>query len=96
VREPDFTALLRDRIETGRLVGRLPAERILMRRYRVGRRAVRRALAGFRADGLIVTERGSGSYTAGTEPGLASQQPPAAPAGCPRCGYPASQEARVT
>jgi len=48
---------------------RLPTEHELVRRYGVSRTVVREALAGLRADGLVVARQGSGVFVA--EPALA-------------------------
>ena len=58
-----FSAL-RSEIESGQLRQRerLPAERILSRRFSVSRGTVRRALAELAADGFVEVRPGSGTY----------------------------------
>jgi GntR family transcriptional regulator len=59
-----LSRLIRDQIVTGALAegDRLPAERDLCRRFRVGRNTVRRALAELEADGLIESLVGRGTF----------------------------------
>jgi DNA-binding GntR family transcriptional regulator len=59
-----FAAILRARIESGELTGRLPSEHYLAVQYEVSVTLVRKALAQLREEGLIVTERGWGSSVA--------------------------------
>jgi GntR family transcriptional repressor for pyruvate dehydrogenase complex len=51
-------------IRSGRLApgARLPTEQMLVSTMRVSRTVVREAVAALRADGLVVTRRGSGAY----------------------------------
>lgn len=60
---------LRRRIAAGEWAARLPAERDLAYEYEVNFKAVRKALAALREEGLIVTEHGYGSFVTGTGPG---------------------------
>jgi DNA-binding GntR family transcriptional regulator len=64
-----LAAILRDRIRTGALAGRLPSEKTLGQEYGLAIGTVRKATRALREEGLIVTVRGWGSYTAGTAPG---------------------------
>ena len=53
---------LRRRAGSGEFSGRLPGEAELVEQYRVSRHTVREALRRLRAEGLLVAERGRGSY----------------------------------
>ena len=59
-------ARLANDIRSGRLVpgARLPTEQALSSALGVSRTVVREAVAALRADGLVVTRRGSGAYVA--------------------------------
>ena len=59
------TADLRKRIAAGEWAARLPAERDLAYEYEVNFKVVRKALSVLREEGLIVTEKGYGSFVAG-------------------------------
>jgi DNA-binding GntR family transcriptional regulator len=59
---------MRERIIAGEWTGRLPAEKTLAQEYGVALGTVRKAMAWLRGEGLIRTDRGWGSYVAGTEP----------------------------
>lgn len=59
---------MRRRIADGEWTGRLPGEKTLAQQYGVAMGTVRKAVAALRAEGLIVTEKGWGSYVAGTKP----------------------------
>ena len=63
-----ITADLRRRIQAGEWTGRLPGEKTLAQEYGVAIGTVRKALAQLRAEGLIETDRGWGSYVTGSEP----------------------------
>ena len=54
--------LLRDRIDQGKLAGRLEAEMTLAEHYGISRDTVRRALAVLAGDGLIQSTRGRGTF----------------------------------
>lgn len=56
-----LAAILRARITSGELTGRLPSERYLASEYEVSVVLVRKALGQLREEGLIVTEHGWGS-----------------------------------
>ncbi|MCX7366658.1 MAG: FadR/GntR family transcriptional regulator [Alphaproteobacteria bacterium] len=60
------TAHLSADIRSGRLQpgDRLPTEQELTSAWKVSRTVVREAVAGLRADGLVITRRGSGAYVA--------------------------------
>jgi GntR family transcriptional regulator len=62
------TADLRRRIQAGEWTGRLPSEKSIAQEYGVSVGTVRKALKQLRAEGLIHTDRGWGSYVAGSEP----------------------------
>lgn len=53
---------LRRRIESGEFPDLLPSERTLTEEYGVSKGTVRKALAELRAEGLIRTDKGWGSY----------------------------------
>ncbi len=57
-------ALLRDRIESGNLApgAPLPSESQLMGEYGISRDSVRKAMDVLRADELVVTVQGKGTY----------------------------------
>lgn len=63
-----LAAILRERITSGELTGMLPSEKTLAQEYGLAVNTVRKALAQLRAEGLIQTDRGWGSYTTGSEP----------------------------
>jgi DNA-binding GntR family transcriptional regulator len=63
-----LAAILRDRIASGTLAGRLPSEKTLAQEYGLAVNTVRKALAQLRAEGLIQTDRGWGSYVIEREP----------------------------
>lgn len=54
--------ILRDRIASGDLTGRMPSEPTLKQDYGVSRDTVRRALAILRDAGLITSRRGRGTF----------------------------------
>jgi len=55
---------LRDQILDGQLApgGRMPSENELARRYGTSRPTVRRAIAHLKAEGLVISEQGSGTF----------------------------------
>jgi DNA-binding GntR family transcriptional regulator len=59
---------LRRRIADGEWAGRLPSEKTLAQDYGVALGTVRKALMELRSEGLIMTDKGWGSYVAGTKP----------------------------
>ena len=63
-----LTAILREQITRGDLTGNLPSEKTLSQEYGVAVNTVRKALAQLRAEGLIRTDRGWGSYVVEREP----------------------------
>ncbi len=65
--EPPYrqvAAILRQRIVSGSLRGRVPSEKALAQEFGVAIGTVRKAMAILRDEGLIYTERGWGSFTA--------------------------------
>ena len=60
-----LAAILREQVETGALVGRLPGEKHLMQEYGLALGTVRKAVKLLRDEGLIETVPGWGSYTRG-------------------------------
>jgi GntR family transcriptional regulator len=58
-----LSARLRDRILSGELNGRMPAEWQIAAQYGVSRDTVRRALEKLREEGLIMATRGRGTFT---------------------------------
>lgn len=59
---------MRRRIGAGEWPGRLPAEKALAQEYGVALGTVRKALLELRSEGLIHTDKGWGSYVAGSKP----------------------------
>jgi DNA-binding GntR family transcriptional regulator len=59
-----LAGILRDRIASGEISGRLPSERTLSQEYGLAIGTVRKAISKLRDEGLIVTVRGWGSFTA--------------------------------
>jgi DNA-binding GntR family transcriptional regulator len=59
---------LRRRIGAAEWAGRLPSEKTLAQEYQVALGTVRKALAELREEGLIRTDKGWGSYVAGSKP----------------------------
>lgn len=59
---------LRRRLGEGEWPGRLPAEKTLAQEYQVAVGTIRKALGQLRREGLIMTDKGWGSYVAGTDP----------------------------
>lgn len=59
---------LRRRIAAGEWTGRLPAEKTLAQEYQVALGTIRKALAELREEGLIMTDKGWGSYVTGSKP----------------------------
>jgi GntR family transcriptional regulator len=57
--------LLTARIESGKLTGRMPAERALAEEYEVSYGTVRRAIAILRDKGLVRSVHGRGTFVAG-------------------------------
>jgi GntR family transcriptional regulator len=57
-----LAAILRVKITSGELSGRLPSETTLMQEYGLAHGTVRKALALLRDEGLILTTAGWGSY----------------------------------
>ncbi|MBY4898788.1 FadR/GntR family transcriptional regulator [Cupriavidus sp. AU9028] len=64
-------AAMRAEISAGRLAagGRLPAEAALATSFSVSRPVVREAIAQLKADGVLVTRKGSGTYVSATPGG---------------------------
>lgn len=60
--------ILREQITRGELTGNLPSEKTLLQEYGLAVNTVRKALAQLRAEGLIRTDRGWGSYVVEREP----------------------------
>ena len=59
---------MRRRIAAGEWTGRLPGEKTLAQEYGVALGTIRKEMAQLRAEGLIRTDKGWGSYVAGSEP----------------------------
>lgn len=55
--------ILRARITSGELSGRLPSERHLGQEYGVAVETVRKAIRALREEGLVYTEHGWGTFT---------------------------------
>lgn len=60
--------ILRDRITSGELAGRLPSERHLGQTYEVAIGTVRKALDALRGEGLVYTQHGWGTFTVPARP----------------------------
>lgn len=58
-----LAAVLRDRIESGELVGRIPSVKTLAQEYEVAVGTADRALRILREEGLIVSAHGRGHFT---------------------------------
>jgi GntR family transcriptional regulator len=65
-----IAAWVRNHIETGQLPpgGRVPGSTELMRLFDVGERTARRALKELKSEGLIITERGRGTFARSSRP----------------------------
>jgi GntR family transcriptional regulator len=61
-----LAGILRDAIDSGQIAagGSLPSESSLMQAYGISRDSVRKAMDVLRAEGLVVTVQGKGSYAA--------------------------------
>lgn len=59
---------MRRRIGAGEWTGRLPSENSLAQEYGVAKGTIRKALLELREEGLIRTDKGWGSYVAGSQP----------------------------
>ncbi len=59
-----LTGILRSRIESGQLAGRVPSIMTIAQEFEVGHNTAARALATLRDAGLIVSARGRGYYVA--------------------------------
>ena len=57
-----LAGILRDRIASGEIAGRMPSEKTLTQEYGVAQGTVRRALDLLREEGVIVTLQGVGSF----------------------------------
>lgn len=55
--------ILRARITSGELSGRLPSERTLSQTYEIAVGTVRKAIDALRAEGLVYTQHGWGTFT---------------------------------
>ncbi len=64
-----LAAILRDRIGSGELSGRLPSEKTLMQEYGLAHGTVRKAVAVLREEGRVQTTPGWGSYVTERGPG---------------------------
>jgi GntR family transcriptional regulator len=62
-----LAGLLRQRIASGAITGRLPSERYIADEYEVAMGTVRKALALLRDEGLIISAAGCGSSVARRE-----------------------------
>jgi GntR family transcriptional regulator len=61
-----LAAILRGKIASGDLSGRLPSEKTLMQEYHLAHGTVRKALALLRDEGLVQTTPGWGTYVVTT------------------------------
>ena len=59
-----LTTILRGRIESGKLTGRVPSILTIAQEFEVGHNTAARALTTLRDDGLIVSAKGRGYYVA--------------------------------
>jgi DNA-binding GntR family transcriptional regulator len=57
-----LTVILRERITTGKLKGRVPSIVTLAQEYEVGHNTAQRALTTLRDEGLIVAAKGRGYF----------------------------------
>jgi DNA-binding GntR family transcriptional regulator len=67
--EPPYrqvAGILRARIASGELHGRVPSERALAQEYGVALNTVRKAVAVLKDEGLIYTIKGWGTFTTGS------------------------------
>jgi GntR family transcriptional regulator len=62
-----LAAILRARIESGELSGRLPGERMMAQEWDVAHGTVRKALGLLRSEGLVETNQGWGSRVLSAE-----------------------------
>jgi DNA-binding GntR family transcriptional regulator len=66
--EPPYmqvAAIVRARITSGELAGRIPSERALAQEYGVALNTARKAVAVLKDEGLVFTRKGWGTFTAG-------------------------------
>jgi len=63
-----LAAILRDKIASDELTGRLPSEKTLMQEYGLAHGTVRKAIAVLRDEGLVQTTPGWGTYVTGASP----------------------------
>jgi DNA-binding GntR family transcriptional regulator len=59
-----LTTILRERIESGKLTGRVPSILTIAQEFEVGHNTAARALATLRDESLIVSAKGRGYYVA--------------------------------
>jgi len=64
-----LAGILRERITSGQLTGRVPSILTLAQEYEVGHNTASRALVTLRDEGLIVSAKGRGFYVAGRTSG---------------------------
>jgi DNA-binding GntR family transcriptional regulator len=57
-----LVSILREKIRTGELTGRVPSIRTLAQEYEVSTRTAERALVSLRDDGVLVVLHGKGYY----------------------------------
>jgi DNA-binding GntR family transcriptional regulator len=57
-----LAGILRGQIESGELIGRIATGHELARRYQVSRETVAKALAALKAEGLVTSVRGRGTF----------------------------------
>lgn len=62
-----LASILRARITSGELAGRLPSEKSLMQEYGLALGTVRKAIAVLRDEGLVQTTPGWGTYVTGAQ-----------------------------
>jgi GntR family transcriptional regulator len=60
-----LTALLRGKIDSGNLQGRVPSILTLAQEYGISHRTAQRSLETLRDEGTIISVRGKGYYVAG-------------------------------
>ncbi len=62
-----LAAILREKIRSGEITGRLPGEKALMQEYGLALATVRKSVKALRDEGLVRTVPGWGSFVAGED-----------------------------
>jgi GntR family transcriptional regulator len=62
-----LAAILREKIKSGEITGRLPGEKALMQEYGLALATVRKSVKALRDEGLVRTVAGWGTFVAGGE-----------------------------